>query len=206
MLALSAICFPHLRDLDLVLELALEAREQYLALGGLEAVHDVGDAALVVVVGEDDVLLVDEVGVLELSHLGHLAVVQVRFLRERVEPVLSVADAVLSEDHVNEVRTGADLGRDGSALLLLFALRGSRCFVQRQLGELDLVQVERRKVLLGFGGRRRSETLVVLELVPLPAVSGGLEPLLVLGEREEGDGPASLGHLDDRSDELLQEA
>ena len=59
-------------DLDVALELALEAAEHDFALPWLEAVHDGGDGAHVVRQGEEYELLVHKVGVVQAG----LAVVQ----------------------------------------------------------------------------------------------------------------------------------
>lgn len=58
-------------DLDLRLELALEAREEHLALSGLEAIDDRGNGSDVVRHREEDELLVDEVCE---GHLRHVVV------------------------------------------------------------------------------------------------------------------------------------
>ena len=50
-----------LSNLDLALVVSLEAGEHDLALAGLEAVDDARDGTLVVQVGEENQLLVDEV-------------------------------------------------------------------------------------------------------------------------------------------------
>ena len=49
----------------LLLHVLLEASEHHLPLAGLESVHEAGDGSLVVQVGEQHQLLVDEVGVVD---------------------------------------------------------------------------------------------------------------------------------------------
>ena len=62
-----------LRDLDLSLELALEAREEDLALPGLEPVHQRRDRPHVVHHGKVDELLVDKVAVGDGRDVTHKA-------------------------------------------------------------------------------------------------------------------------------------
>jgi len=89
-----------LGHLDLGLELALEAREEHLALGGLEAVHDGGDGPLVVRHAEEHQLAVHEV----VEAHGHpLPVVHVRPGLEGREPVLPILHPLLREGHVHAV-------------------------------------------------------------------------------------------------------
>src|SRR3569623_537190 len=66
---MEARCLTHLSNFDLVLELALKASVEDFALRRLEPVHNVGNASFVVVIREDDVLLVDELGVLDFASL-----------------------------------------------------------------------------------------------------------------------------------------
>mmetsp|Transcript_19270 Transcript_19270/g.48231 ORF Transcript_19270/g.48231 Transcript_19270/m.48231 type:complete len:400 (-) Transcript_19270:1310-2509(-) len=89
-----------LRHFHLRLELPLEAAEEHLPLTGLEAVHDAGNGALVVGHGEENELLVDEVGIRQL--VAH--VVEVRARNKVGEPVLSVADLGLGERHRDQSR------------------------------------------------------------------------------------------------------
>lgn len=172
-----------LGDLDLSLELPLEAREEDLPLGGLEAVEHVRDRPGVVSLGEENELLVNELGELD-SVLLALGVVKEGVFLKVVEPDLPVVDTCLRECHVNEVTTRLIIG---------------------ELGKVDLVNAEVREVILGLSGGGSTETLVVLDS-PALGIVVLLLPSLILGEGEEGPGLLSLGHLDDGGDELLEES
>ena len=192
-----------LGDLDFVFgQFALQAAKQHLALRRLEAVQQIGNGAVVVVLGKENVLAVDEFRVLQ-AVLRHFRVVQVNVFGAVEEPLLAVLDAVLAEDHVNEIR--ARFRHVGSKFHRVFIVRLDD--ILGQLAKGDLVRVEVGKVLLGFRTGRRTQPLVVLDRVAASAVSGRLQPLLVLGHREEGARIIlALGHLDNRRNELLQKA
>jgi len=70
--------------------------------------------------------------------------------------------------------------------------------------KIDLVSIQIAEVILRFGSSGSSETFVVLDFPLVSAVELFL-PSLVLGNREENLLGFSLGALDDRSDELLEE-
>jgi len=172
-----------LGDLDLSLELPLEAGEEDFPLGGLEAVVNVGDGPGVVGLGEEDELFVDKLGELD-SLLLALGVVEEGVLLKVVEPDLPVVDAGLREGHVNKVAT---------------------LFVVLELREVDLVDVEVGEVVLGLSRGGSTETLVVLN-GPTLGVIVLLLPRLVLGEGEEGLVLLALSHLNNGGDELLEES
>ena len=172
-----------LRHLDLLLELALEAGEEHLALRRLQPVDDGRDRPLVVRDGEEDELLVHEVAV---GH-GVDGVVHEGPRLEVAQPGLAVLDALLREGHVDEVAL-------------------ARGLVERRV--VELVRVELAEVLLGLLGRRRAQPLVVLDRVAVEAAAR-LLPRLVLGEREEDLRGLRLRRgrrLDDGRDEAAQEA
>lgn len=147
--ALSTTCpFPHLRDFDVRLEVALEAGEEHLALGGLQAVHQAGDGAHVVRHGKEDELLADEV---RHQHAVRL-VVHVRARDEAFEPLLAVVGALLGEGEIYQVP--AHVACDARVI------QGEGQAVAAQVGE----------VLLGLHASGGAETLVVLDG---PALQGG---------------------------------
>ena len=125
-----------LSDLDLALQLLLEAGVEHLALRGLEAVHDVRDRAVVVVLAEKHELAVDEVGVVDAVRL-RLAVVEVRVLLDGVEPLFAVLDLALREGHVNEAGARGD-----RSIVLLHVIKVAGHDVGAQLVEVNLVDVE----------------------------------------------------------------
>ena len=170
-----------LRHLDVGPELTLETGEEHLALRRLEAVDDRRDRTHQIRSGEQDELLVDEVIVTNVV-ARH---VQVGAGLVGVEPRLAVLDALLGEGHVDEVTVA--VGGPQAGLLVVV-----------QLG----------KVLFRFLGGGGTETLVVLDV---PAASGAgllgrFFPVVVLGEGVEHLAVLALGRLDDRGDELHEEA
>ena len=164
-----------LGHLDVRLELALEAREEHLALRGLEAVHDAGNGAQEICAGEEDKLLVDEIVVLDVvrGHVEEGAGLVVR------EPLLAILDALLAERHVDEVPVTVCGPREGLAVVI-------------QGGEILLR-------LLSGGS---TETLVVLDGPSAMAAVHGLLPVFVLGQGVENIRLLPLGRLDDGGDEL----
>mmetsp|Transcript_120996 Transcript_120996/g.347655 ORF Transcript_120996/g.347655 Transcript_120996/m.347655 type:complete len:266 (+) Transcript_120996:2003-2800(+) len=174
-----------LRDLDVVLQLLLEAAIQNLALRRLETVHDRGHGAGGVVLRELDELFVDEVVVGQVI----LGMVHVHTLVVGIDPVLPIVGALLVEGQV-----------DSLAVVVVVPAEG-------KLVVLDVLEI-----FLGLFSRARAQAFVVLALPTLPAVSP-LLPLLVLRHREEAPLVPALGvllallpDLDNGRDELLQEA
>ena len=164
-----------LRDLDLVLQVALEGGKEDLALADLEAVHDVGDAALQVVGAEMNQVLVNEVVVRQVAAL--LVQHGARVVLE--QPVLAAVDALLAERQVQR-RVAAGRPR-------------------------ELHRVECLEVLLRLRLDARAETLVVLDL-PAGRRLLRLLPALVVEERVEALGDATLAGLDNGCDHVCHEA
>lgn len=72
----------------------------YLALSGLEAVHDRRDGAHVVGHGEEDEFLVDEIGIAN----GILGVVQEGTRLEGTQPILALFHSLLVEGHIDGIK------------------------------------------------------------------------------------------------------
>mmetsp|Transcript_21683 Transcript_21683/g.35834 ORF Transcript_21683/g.35834 Transcript_21683/m.35834 type:complete len:372 (+) Transcript_21683:2019-3134(+) len=196
-----------LSHLDFLLELALEARKQDLALRRLEAIHHVWNRTLVVCLRKEDQLLIDKVGVIDHPTLC-LGVVEESVRFKIVEPRLTILDTTLVEAHVNQI--GARdlfirnwLGEIKVIHVHIFLLGNGFC-VFGHLSETYFVDLQVGEVVLGFSSSRCTQTLIVLDLESLAFIPGRILPHFVLRQGEEGSTLLALGRLDNRSDELLQ--
>ena len=96
-----------LRYLDLSLEFFLEACKQHLALTWFEPVEQMGDRADVIVLGEEDKLAVDEVGVID-PILSRFPIVYEGVLLDAREPPLPSLNLALAESHFDETSPSVD--------------------------------------------------------------------------------------------------
>lgn len=137
--------------LDLLLQLALEAAEQDLALTGLEAVDDRRNGADVVGHREEDELLVDKVGDGDLRDVvveegaALCAPIGLETRRservphlEATQPVLAVVGLLFVKGHVDERAVLGVGGLEGKTMAL-----------------------HSREILFGIGGRAGAQTLCI---------------------------------------------
>lgn len=166
-----------LSDLDLTLELALEASKQNLSLTWLETITEAWDGSGAICDRELDELLVYEI----LVPQGLLRMVHIVVDGVGSEPFLSAISHLLVECKFNHI-----------VVLLVLIL------------ELDQMIVNLGKILLGLLCGGGTQTFVVLDF-PLLKVAA-LGPLLELVLGEEGFDLVALGGLEKRGHELFQEA
>ena len=166
-----------LSDLDLTLELALEAGKQNLPLPWLETVAEARDGSGAISDRELDELFVDEIPVPQgLLRMVHIVVDGVGG-----KPFLSAISHLLVECKVDHI-----------VVLLILIL------------ELNQMIVNLRKILLGLLCGGGTQTFVVLNF-PLLKVAA-FSPLLELVLGEEGFDLVALGGLEERGHELFKEA
>ena len=167
--------------LDISSQVPLEGTKQNFPLTGFKAVHDRRNGPHYIIFGKLDEFFIDKFPEPEMLD----AVVHTHSVFVGIYPFLPVVGSFLVERHIDEFPVFRSVP-----------------------AKVDLVLINVGKIVPRLLRSTRSQTLVVLDLEPSAVVVTPL-PLLVLHHREElqrVSPPRRRGHLDDRSDELLQES